>query len=310
MPLSHRTVLPAEAIEALKIQPGSKVLDGTFGGGGHSRAILEQLSQNGRLLIFDRDFEAYSQACKWFGEDSRVVVRNTSFAQLKSALLELNWIALDAVLLDLGVSSIQLKNPARGFSFQLDGPLDMRMDQNTGQGIARWLASASLRELVRVFKSYGEEPYAARIARAIIAQREQGPITRTRQLAELVAKVVPRPRNHKHPATQVFLALRVKVNDELEHLRHGLREALDSLAPKGRLVVISFHSLEDRLVKQFFKAAAGIDQIPRDIPLSASELDGYRKGHIPTSAIKPSVEEVARNRRSRSAVMRVFEKAA
>ncbi len=310
MKTGHQTVLLEEAVSALKLQPDSRVVDGTYGAGGHSRAILRLLSGQGRLLVLDRDPEACRQALKSFADDSRVVVRHASFAHLGSVIRELNWPSVHAVLLDLGVSSRQLEDAERGFSFQRDGPLDMRLNRHEGTSIREWLARASVDEIATVLKVYGEEPAAHRIARALVARRSQTPITTTLQLADLVSSVVARPSSNKHPATRVFLALRIKANDELEHLRQGLDEALTSLASSGRLVVISFHSLEDRIVKNFFSAAAAGQQLPRSIPLNEQELANYREGHILGPKIQPDRREVARNRRARSAILRVLEKAA
>jgi 16S rRNA (cytosine1402-N4)-methyltransferase len=300
--LMHIPVLRDAALAGLALRPDSRCLDGTFGRGGHARAILERLGDAGRLLLMDRDPEAIAYATREFGADPRVAIRHANFAAMAE------WDAarggLDAVLLDLGVSSPQLDDAARGFSFQTDAPLDMRMDPTTGESAADFLARADAGEIADVLFRYGEERMSRRIARAIVARRAEAPLATTRELADLVEHVLGRPERHKHPATRTFQALRLQVNDELGSLERALPAAVAVLKPGGRLVVISFHSLEDRIVKQFIRGPQAV-RVRRGLPTPAVAPAPLRAvGH----AQKADAEEVARNPRARSAVLRVAER--
>jgi 16S rRNA (cytosine1402-N4)-methyltransferase len=302
--LLHVPVMLDEALEALDVQASGRYLDGTFGRGGHARAILERLSPEGRLLLMDRDPQAVAEAEHAFAHDPRVSIRRGNFAQLAEwALTEEG---LDGILLDIGVSSPQLDEPARGFSFMADAPLDMRMDPETGESAADFLARAEASEIADVLWRYGEERFSRRIARAIVAQRETQPLRRTGELADLLARLLGRREKGKHPATRTFQALRIKVNGELDALQEGLQGSLDRLRPGGRLVVISFHSLEDRMVKQFIRSQSGIPPTgPRNLPppeAPPARLRAVGKARFPGS------DELAVNPRSRSAVLRVAER--
>ena len=304
----HVTVLLREAVEALAIKPGGIYVDATFGRGGHSLLILSQLNEQGRLIAMDRDPAAIE-----VGEqiaDPRFCIRHSGFSAMQSVLQGLGITKVDGVLLDLGVSSPQLEQASRGFSFRAAGTLDMRMDTSGGQTAADWLATASEEELTWVIKTYGEERFAKPIARAIVAARAKQPIVTTAQLAEIVATVVHAKQSGKHPATRTFQAIRIHVNRELDELALVLPQAVDILNPGGRLVVISFHSLEDRMVKRFMRAAATPDEIPRGVPLREKELRQFSKQtlRIVGKAIRPNELEVADNIRARSAVMRVAER--
>jgi 16S rRNA (cytosine1402-N4)-methyltransferase len=302
--LQHIPVMLEEAVEGLAVQARGRYLDGTFGRGGHARAVLSQLGPDGRLLLMDRDPQAIAAAQAEFAGDPRVAIRHGSFAEL--AQWQETAAGLDGVLLDVGVSSPQLDDAARGFSFMADAPLDMRMDTTQGESAADFLADADEHEIAEVLWRYGEERFNRRIARAIVAQREQQPIRRTGELAALLTKLLGRREPGKHPATRTFQALRIRVNGELEALQHGLRGALERLRPGGRLVVISFHSLEDRLVKQFIRAESGLRPGGRrNLPppqATPARLRAIGKAHFASSA------ELARNPRARSAVLRVAER--
>ncbi len=296
MTLIHRTVLLNEAVEALQIQPDGHYIDGTFGRGGHSRAILGRLSPRGRLTVFDKDPQAVAVAQALAAEDARVTVHHDSFA----ALAALPKASADGVLLDLGVSSPQLDDPARGFSFRHDGPLDMRMDPTRGVSAAEWLATATVAEMTEVIRDYGEERFAASIAKAIDRRRqERGPVRTTAELAEIVAGAVKTREPGKDPATRTFQAIRIHVNAELEALQQALNAALAVLRPGGRLVVISFHSLEDRLVKRFMTAHAR-PLVDRRAPMVEPPPPLLAQ----LSRTMPGQAEVAANPRARSAVMR------
>ena len=298
----HAPVMLHEVIEALQIQPQGIYLDGTFGRGGHAREVLKRLDERGRLLLMDRDPTAIAQAELEFGNDERVRIRYANFADLA------DWPeadqALDGVFLDLGVSSPQLDDASRGFSFQADGPLDMRMDPGSGSSAAEWLAAASETEIADVLWRYGEERLSRRIAKVIVERRAEQPLATTTQLAELVARTIGHRERNKHPATRTFQALRIHLNDELGALEAGLEAALERLKPGGRLVVISFHSLEDRLVKHFMRAQASRPTNRRNLPpveVPPSALHALGK-HFAGNA------ELAVNPRARSAVLRVAEK--
>jgi 16S rRNA (cytosine1402-N4)-methyltransferase len=301
----HRTVLLAEAVAALAIKAGGPYVDATFGRGGHSRAILEKLAPEGRLIALDRDVEAIS-AASGLG-DPRLTAVHAAFGSVREVVRDAGCTAVDGVLFDLGVSSPQLDEAQRGFSFRRDGPLDMRMDRSAGRTAAQWLEQASEGEIGEVIRRYGEERFAKQIARAIVAARSGGPLDRTRQLAEIVAKAVPTREPHQDPATRTFQALRIHVNQELEELEIALEHCMDILATGARLVVISFHSLEDRIVKQFMRRHSNPDTLPARLPVKAQELPAPRLRLIGKPVV-PSESEVAANPRARSAIMRVAER--
>lgn len=304
--MAHESVLQQEAVDALVTAPGGHYVDATFGRGGHSRAILERLDERGRLLVVDRDPEAVQVAHELAAQDSRVVVRRGAFASLAAILEDAGWVWVDGILLDLGVSSPQLDEPGRGFSFRQDGPLDMRMDPDSGRSAAEWLAEEDEKEIARVLKEYGEERFAKRIARRIVEVRQEQPLTRTTQLAEVIREAVPFEDRHKHPATRSFQAIRIQVNEELPQIDQALEQAVDHLKPGGRLVVISFHSLEDRRVKRFMRDRSRGPRLPRGVPVTADmEEAGFR---VVGRAVQASEEERDVNVRSRSAVMRVLER--
>lgn len=306
---SHVTVLLDEAVAALAVRTDGRYLDGTFGRGGHSRLLLRQLGPDGCLLGFDKDPLAIATGQALAADDGRFVVVQRSFAELGSELAERGWTGtLSGVLLDLGVSSPQLDDPERGFSFLNDGPLDMRMDPSRGVSAAEWIATASEDDIARVFKEYGEERFAKRMARAVVQRRLERPFERTADLAQVLTVANPAWEKGKNPATRAFQGLRIFINNELGDLEAGLEAALEALEVGGRLVVISFHSLEDRIVKQFMRrhAKGEADTLPRDLPIIPERF-------VPRLKLlgKPqyaSAEEVKGNPRSRSAVMRVAEK--
>ena len=302
----HQTVLLREAVEALVTLPDGFYVDGTFGRGGHSRHLLQCLNENGRVLAVDKDLAAQSVAQELLESEPRLAFFHGSFAQLPHQLRRMGIDAVDGILLDLGVSSPQLDEADRGFSFMQDGPLDMRMDTSRGETAAQWLSYADLQDIAGVLKEYGEERFARRIAAAIINARETSPIETTGQLARVVSAAHPRWEKHKHPATRSFQAIRIQVNRELEDLQEFLAVALDMLRIGGRLVVISFHSLEDRLVKRYMRDMARGDSLPRGVPITESAIN--RRMRLVGKAIKASEQEVSGNVRARSAVMRVAEK--
>ena len=264
----HQAVLLREAVEALVTRRDGFYVDGTFGRGGHSRAILEVLDDDGRLLAVDKDPDAIAVAAQLKEGDERFDFEHGSFARLPHQLRRWGIGAVDGILLDLGVSSPQLNEGERGFSFTVDGPLDMRMDKSSGMTAGQWLASASHGDIARVLREYGEERHAGRIANAIIRAREEAPLESTARLAAVVAEANPSWEKHKHPATRAFQAIRIFINRELEDLRLFLDNAIDLLLPGGRLVIISFHSLEDRIVKRFMREKARGDQPPRGVPVT------------------------------------------
>ena len=298
----HVSVLLAESVSALSVRADGSYLDGTFGRGGHSREILSLLSPSGQLMAVDKDPAAEASA-KAFADDSRFKFVAGSFADISDFVSDGS---LDGILLDLGVSSPQLDDAARGFGFNGDGPLDMRMDTRSGMTAAEWIASAPEQEIADVIKTYGEERFARRMASAIVKVRVDTPITGTRQLASIIAEANPKWEPNKHPATRAFQAIRIFINRELEDLELALSSMVDKLVIGGRLVVISFHSLEDRIVKRFMRDQARGVQLPRHVPVVDS--DAGKTLNLIGKAIKPSDEEVARNPRSRSAVMRVAER--
>lgn len=308
----HIPVLLNEAVEALNIKEGGIYVDGTYGRGGHSQLILSHLGEAGRLIAFDKDPVAIVAAKAI--HDSRFSVVHSSYAELEAGLQMQGIARVDGVLLDLGVSSGQLDEAERGFSFRNDGPLDMRMDTSQGITAATWLAEVTEAQLKMVIRDYGEERYAGRIARAIIAARIQQSITSTKQLAQIVAAVVPargRKDIQQHPATRTFQAIRIYVNRELEDLSAALPQCVNLLNTFGRLVVISFHSLEDRIVKRFVRSQTGIDRLPRKLPVREIEnlmVDNVKKLRTVGKKIRPSAQEVLTNPRARSAIMRVAER--
>jgi 16S rRNA (cytosine1402-N4)-methyltransferase len=298
---THRAVLAAEAIEALALRPDGIYVDGTFGRGGHSRLILERLGPRGRLIALDRDPQAVAAAREI--RDPRLSIVHTAFSKLAQALDAQGAAHAQGMLFDLGVSSPQLDEAARGFSFRADGPLDMRMDPTQGQSAADWLAAASEAQLREVIGGYGEERFAKQVAAAIAAARRSAPIRTTRQLADLVAAAVRTREPGQDPATRTFQALRIFLNRELEEVSLMLPQAVQRLAPGGRLAVIAFHSLEDRVVKRFLQACAR-PALPRDLPLRASEMPQALLT-IVGKPMRPSAAEAAANPRARSAVLRV-----
>lgn len=301
---AHIPVLLPEAVAGLAIRADGTYLDGTFGRGGHAAEILSRLGPDGQLLLMDRDPEAIAAARSRFGSDARVAIRHGSFADM--ADWEPVRQGLDGVLLDLGVSSPQLDQAGRGFSFMADGPLDMRMDPTQGESAAAFLARASAEEIAEVLWQYGEERMSRRIAQAIVRARAEQPLTRTVELAQLVARVLGRREPGKNPATRTFQALRLQVNGELDALRRGLESAADHLKPGGRLAVISFHSLEDRLVKQFMRGPEA-PRVARGLP-APERVEGPLR--VVGRKQFAGAEEAARNPRARSAVLRVAEKRA
>jgi 16S rRNA (cytosine1402-N4)-methyltransferase len=304
--LIHRSVMLHEAVAGLAVKPDGIYVDGTFGRGGHSAAILAALSAQGRLIALDQDPEAIAAAQVRWSDDARVMVSHTSFAQLREVLQSLKVSVVDGLLLDLGVSSPQLDDASRGFSFDRDGPLDMRMDPTRGISVAEWLMSTSEAEIARVLWIYGEERFSRQIARRIVTLRSETSLQTTRQLADWVAQAMPVREKHKHPATRTFQALRIWINGELDALQAVLAQAIEVLAPGGRLAVISFHSLEDRMVKQFIRQQERGPEIPVGMP-SLPEVFKPRLRSV-GKAMMPSEEEIVANPRARSAVLRVAER--
>lgn len=307
--LVHEPVLLAEVLEALNVQPAGRYLDATFGRGGHTAAVVARLGEAGRLVAVDRDPQAIRAGRERFAGEPRVTVLHGPFGQV-TKLLESAGIdtQFDGLLFDLGVSSPQLDEASRGFSFSHDGPLDMRMDNESGMTAASWLARAPEHEIAQVIREYGEERFARRIARAVVAARVQQPILRTAQLAEIVAASVPMREPGKHPATRTFQAIRIHVNAELEQIDAALNQSLALLAPGGRLCVISFHSLEDGRVKGFMQRHSQEDPVYAGLP----EVPAHARPKLRRvgKAIHPGADEIARNPRSRSAILRVAERLA
>ncbi|RKT25144.1 16S rRNA (cytosine1402-N4)-methyltransferase [Paraburkholderia sp. RAU2J] len=308
--LQHRTVLLDEAVDALVTRADGVYVDGTFGRGGHSRLVLERLSESGRLIAFDKDPLAIATAQQI--ADSRFGIVHESFASLRTAIAERGVGRVSGVLLDLGISSPQIDDPERGFSFRADGPLDMRMDPTRGESAADWLARATVQELTEVIRDYGEERFAFQIAKALVARRAEsdrlGPLVSTGELAQIVANVVKTREKGKDPATRTFQAIRIHINQELAELQVVLEAALSLLEQGGRLVVISFHSLEDRIVKRFMQAHASAPAVDRRLPIRAVDLPSPPLKII--GRVFASDAEVAANPRARSAVMRVAERIA
>ena len=299
----HVTVLLHEAVEALVANPDGVYVDGTFGRGGHSRLVLERLTESGRLIGIDKDPRAIATANELEQEDSRFSIHHGSFVELDSVNAEE---PVDGILLDLGVSSPQLDDAGRGFSFMKDGPLDMRMNDQQGESAAQWLARAEEQDISKVIWEYGEDRFSRRMARAIVKAREEAPILTTRRLADIIAAACPTREKGKHPATRAFQAIRIYINRELDDLVDCLDNALEKLKPGGRLVVISFHSLEDRIVKRFIRKHEKGDDLPHWLPVTEDQLNKRMKSL--GKAIKPGAREVAINPRSRSAIMRAAEK--
>ena len=297
-PWQHTTVLLSEAVDALDLQPDGTYVDATFGRGGHTRLILSKLSDKGRVIAFDKDPEAVAVAQQI--QDPRLSIRHEGFAHLG----ELPLASIDGVLMDLGISSPQVDNPARGFSFRHDGPLDMRMDTTRGQSVQEWLAEADIQHIAEVIREYGEERFALQIAKAIDARRqERGVPTSTAELAQLVADTVKTREPGKDPATRTFQAFRIFINAELEELQQALDATLHVLRPHGRLAVISFHSLEDRIVKQFIAQHAR-EVYDRRAPFAPPQVMDFKA----VQRVKPSEQEIASNPRARSAILRVAER--
>ncbi|MEZ8059269.1 16S rRNA (cytosine(1402)-N(4))-methyltransferase RsmH [Vibrio splendidus] len=309
----HISVLLNESIDGLAIKPDGTYIDGTFGRGGHSRTILSKLGENGRLFSIDRDPQAIAEAQKI--DDPRFTIIHGPFSGMAEYAERYDLVGqVDGVLLDLGVSSPQLDDAERGFSFMKDGPLDMRMDPTTGVPVSQWLVEADLDDITWVIREFGEDKHARRIAKGIIAYQENEenePLTRTGQLAKLISDVAPKSfKEKKHPATRAFQAFRIYINSELEEIDTALKGAASILAPKGRISVISFHSLEDRMVKRFIRKESQGPQVPHGLPLTEDQIKALGSADLKPigKAIKPSKDEVDENTRSRSSVLRIAEK--
>lgn len=309
----HISVLLHESIDGLAIKPDGIYIDGTFGRGGHSRTILSQLGPNGRLYSIDRDPQAIAEAQRI--DDPRFTIVHGPFSGIAEYAQRYDLVGkVDGVLFDLGVSSPQLDDAGRGFSFMKDGPLDMRMDPTSGMPVSDWLAQADLDDITWVIREFGEDKHARRIAKAIVAYREDEenePLTRTSQLAKLISDAAPKSfKEKKHPATRAFQAFRIYINSELEEIDTALKGAASILAPQGRLSVISFHSLEDRMVKRFMRKESKGPEVPHGIPLTQEQIRALGSADLKTvgKAIKPSEQEVEMNPRSRSSVLRIAEK--
>ena len=305
----HQSVLYQETLDALAIQDNGFYVDGTFGRGGHSRGVLEKLGSSGHLLAFDRDIDAInSPEANALKQDGRFILHHGCFVELDAVCGQLGWRGkVNGILLDLGVSSPQLDFAERGFSFLRDGPLDMRMDTTRGLSAADYLAQVDEQDLVKVLFEFGEERFARRIARAVVEQRKIAAIETTLQLAKLVEQAVPFKEKHKHPATRTFQAIRIEINQELEQVKSVLEQALNVLAPGGRLVVISLHSLEDRIVKRFIRSESGRKTNPGKLPIREEAIERGSLKKIGQS-IRAQEAELKQNPRARSAVMRVAEK--
>ncbi|MGR8978829.1 MAG: 16S rRNA (cytosine(1402)-N(4))-methyltransferase RsmH [Gammaproteobacteria bacterium] len=307
--MEHLPVMLGESLESLAIKKNGIYIDCTFGRGGHSREVLNKLGDSGRLIAIDRDVEAIdSENAKELLKDSRFKLIHSRFSELeKIAAGEGVLGCVDGILLDLGVSSPQLDAADRGFSFLRDGPLDMRMNETVGLSAAEWLAQVDEKQLVKILFEYGEERFARQIARAVVSSRTESPIATTRQLVDLIERAVPMREKHKHPATRTFQAIRIEINKELDELGHVLRQSVQVLKPGGRLVVISFHSLEDRIVKRFIRNESGAKHDPGKLPVKEADI---AKGVLKKigKALKAGKLETDRNPRARSAIMRVAEK--
>lgn len=303
----HKPVLLNEVIENLSIKKNGIYVDATFGRGGHSLEILRHLNDEGQLLVIDKDLSAIEEARKI--NDLRLKTAHCHFTKLKNLANELGWIGkIDGILVDLGVSSPQLDDASRGFSFLRDGPLDMRMDTSSGFTASYWINKASEKEMANVFKEYGEERFSNRIARAIVSERRNNPITTTLRLSDIVSNANPKREKGKHPATRVFQAIRIFVNSELKELDAFLEQSLEILAINGKLLVITFHSLEDRILKDFIRKNTGINSLPIQVPVMDAQIPAKIK--VKGKAISPGEQEIALNSRARSAKLRVVEKIA
>jgi len=303
---SHTTVLLKEAVDALVVKPDGRYVDCTYGRGGHSAMIAERISASGRLMVIDRDLEAIADARRQFQHDDRIVIVHGTFHELSRFAAENDMLPLDGVLMDLGVSSPQLDDAQRGFSFMKDGPLDMRMNQTDETSARDWVATADEREITDVLRTYGEEKFARRIARRIVETRQESPIETTHQLVSVIEAAIPRVDPHKHPATRSFQAIRIKVNRELDSLQQCLDDVVSLLTSGGRLVVISFHSLEDRIVKRFIRDKQRGENLPHKLPVRDDEIKRELKSL--GRAVKPSEQERNDNPRARSSIMRVAER--
>lgn len=305
---SHRPVLLQESLSGLNIKPDGIYIDATFGRGGHSAEILKQLSSKGQLIALDRDDTAIESAQR-FIDDPRFSIHHVAFSNIEDVVNELELMCnIDGVLMDIGVSSPQLDDASRGFSFQKDGPLDMRMDRSSGISAADWLNKADLEEITMVLKTFGEEKFGKRIAHAVLEQRVIKPLETTAEFAQLIDKAVPVKDKFKHPATRSFQGVRIFINGELDQLNQGLAGAVNVLKSGGRLAVISFHSLEDRVAKRFIRKLSKGKEIPRGLPITQQEIDADKMVKAMGRAIKPSAEEIGLNVRCRSSVLRVAEK--
>ena len=304
---NHQAVLLQEALESLNIQPSGNYIDATFGRGGHSLAILQQLNEEGRLIAFDQDPEAVAFAKQKFIDEPRLTIEHCNFNQVADVIEQYGLTGkIDGVLMDLGVSSPQLDDAERGFSFLRSGPLDMRMDTSQGETARQWLARVKTADLIRVLKKYGEEKFARRIATAIVETRATREITETGDLAEIISNAIPVKEKHKHPATRSFQAIRIHLNEELQAIQQGLTGAASVLAKGGRLSVISFHSLEDRIVKRFMRDISSRPKLPAGLPVMEADIEvPYRLVGKPITA---GAEELDINPRARSARLRVLEK--
>ena len=307
--MEHLSVLFEESMQGLDIHPDGTYIDCTFGRGGHSKGILSCLGEDGRLLAFDRDLAAINSVyAEEMQKDSRFELHHGCFSELETVVEQHGWKGkVDGVLMDLGVSSPQLDDSERGFSFLRDGPLDMRMDDSTGVSAAEWLAQVEEQALVKVLFEYGEERFARRIAKAVIERRQESPLQTTGDLARLVEDVVPKREKHKHPATRTFQAIRIEVNNELEEIKQGLQQAINILDSGGRLVVISFHSLEDRIVKRFIRNESGRKYNPGRLPVLEADIEQGILKKV-GKATKAGKQELQQNQRARSAVLRVAER--
>lgn len=304
---NHQAVLLEEALESLNIRPAGVYIDATFGRGGHSRAILQKLNEEGRLIAFDQDLEAVAYAEQAFADEPRLTIEHCNFNQVADVVARYGLTKkIDGVLMDLGVSSPQLDDAERGFSFLRSGPLDMRMDTTQGESAAQWLSKVKYGDLVYVLRKYGEEKFAKRIAAAIVDRREEREITETGDLAEIISNAIPVKEKHKHPATRSFQAIRIYINKELQAIEEGLEAVVSTLAIGGRLSVISFHSLEDRIVKRFMRDISSRPKLPAGLPVMEADIE------VPFRLVaKPVVageKELAANPRSRSARLRVLER--
>lgn len=304
---NHQSVLLEEALESLNIRPSGIYIDATFGRGGHSRAILQQLNEQGRLIAFDQDLEAIAYAEQAFADEPRLTIEHCNFNQVADVVEQYGLTGkIDGVLMDLGVSSPHLDDAERGFSFMRSGPLDMRMDTSQGETAGQWLARVKPADLIHVLKRYGEEKFAKRIATAIVETRAEREITQTGDLAEIISNAIPVKEKHKHPATRSFQAIRIYINQELQAIEQGLKGAVSVLAIGGRLSVISFHSLEDRIVKRFMRDISSRPKLPAGLPVMEADIEVPFR--LVSKPIVASAEELNTNPRSRSARLRVLER--